>query len=113
MKKWLAGLLTTLLLAVLTLPVVASNDIDARLHRQQERINHLANSGEIAPKEQQRLERELNNIRERSQAPNLNREERHRLEGRMDRLDKDIDQAKRQRRELIPGVPVPSIPTPR
>jgi septal ring factor EnvC (AmiA/AmiB activator) len=113
MKKWLAGLLTALLLAVLTLPVMASDGIDARLNRQQERINRLANSGEIAPKEHQRLERELNQIRERSHDPNLNREERHRLEGRMDSLDKDIDQARHQRRELIPGVPVPSIPTPR
>ena len=103
MKKWLVGLLTALLLAALTLPVMAADDIDARLHRQQERINHLAKSGEIAPKEQQRLERELNQIRERSQE----------LQRKMDRLEKDIDQARQHRRELIPGVPVPQIPTPR
>ena len=113
MKKWLAGLLTALLLAVLTLPVMASDGIDARLDRQQERLNHLANSGEIAPREQQRLQREINQIRERSQDPNLSREERHRLEGRMDSLDNDIDQARHQQRELIPGVPLPSMPTPR
>ena len=113
MKKWLAGLLTALLLAVLTLPVMASDGFDARLNRQQERINRLANSGEIGPKAQERLQRELNEIRERSKDANLNHEERHRLEGRMDRLDKDIDQARHQRREVIPGVPIPSIPTPR
>ncbi len=62
MNKWLAGLLTALLVVVLTLPVMASDGIDARIHRQQERINRLANSGEIAPREQQRLERELNHI---------------------------------------------------
>ena len=99
MKKWLAGLLTAFLLAALTPPVMAAEDIDARLHRAQERIN----SGEIAPKERQRLERELKQIREKSQE----------LQRRMDRLDNDIDQATRQRRELIPGVPMPSIPTPR
>jgi|GEM_PF-2502470 peptidoglycan hydrolase CwlO-like protein len=113
MKKWLAGLLTALLLSVLTLPVMASDGIDARLNRQQERINRLANSGEITPRDQRHLERDLNQIRERSQDPNLNREERHRLESKMDRLDKDIDQARHQPRELIPGVPIPSIPTPR
>jgi septal ring factor EnvC (AmiA/AmiB activator) len=113
MKKLLAGLLTALLLTVFTLPVMASDGFDARLNGQQERINRLANSGEIAPREQQHLQRELNNIRERSQDPNLSREERHRLEGRMDSLDKDIDQARHQRRELIPGVPVPSVPIPR
>jgi septal ring factor EnvC (AmiA/AmiB activator) len=103
MKKWLAGLLTALLLAVLTPPVMASDDIHARLNQQQERLNSLANSGEIAPREQRRLKQKLNQIRERSQD----------LERRMDSLDKDIDQARRQRRELIPGVPIPSIPTPR
>lgn len=113
MQKWLTGLLAALLLAVLTLPVMASDGIDARLNRQQERINELANSGQIAPKERHHLEGELNQIRERSRDPNLNHEERHRLESRMDRLDKDIDQARHQRRELIPGVPVPRIPTPR
>jgi len=113
MKKWFPCLLTALLLAALTLPVMASDDIEARLHRQQERINHLASSGEITPKDQHRLERELNQIREKSREPNLNREEHHRLEGRMDRLDEDIDQARHQRKELIPGVPVPSIPSPR
>ncbi len=51
MQKWLTGLLAALLLAVLTLPVMASDGIDARLNRQQERINELANSGQIAPKE--------------------------------------------------------------
>jgi septal ring factor EnvC (AmiA/AmiB activator) len=101
MKKWLIGFVTVLLLATLTLPVMASDGIDARLHRQQERINRLANSGEISPSEQQRLERELNKIRERSQE----------LQRRMDRLENDIDQARRQRRELIPGVPIPSLPT--
>ncbi len=110
MKKWFAGLLTALFLAVLTLPVLASDGIDARLNRQQERLNRLASSGEIAPRDQQHLEREINQIRERSQDPNLNREERHRLDRRMDRLDEDIDQARHQRRELIPGVPIPSIP---
>ncbi len=99
MKKWLTGFVIVLLLAVLTLPVMAAEGIEARLHRAQERIN----SGEIAPKERHRLERELNEIRERSQE----------LQRRMDRLDQDIDQARRQRRELIPGVPVPQIPTPR
>jgi septal ring factor EnvC (AmiA/AmiB activator) len=113
MKKWLAGLLTALIMAVFTPPVMASDGIEARLNQQQEHLNHLANSGEIAPKDRHRLERELNQIREKSRDPNLNREERHRLEGRMDRLDKDIDQARRPRKELIPGVPVPSIPTPR
>ncbi len=44
-KKWLAGLLTALLLAVFTLPVMASDGIDARLNRQQERINHLSDKG--------------------------------------------------------------------
>ena len=103
MKKWLAGLLTALLLAVLTAPVMASDDIDARLNRQQERLNRLANSGEIAPREQHRLERKLNQIRERSKD----------LERSMDSLDKDIDQARHQPREIVPGVPIPSIPTPR
>jgi septal ring factor EnvC (AmiA/AmiB activator) len=103
MKKWLAGLLIVLLLAALTLPVMASDGIDARLHRAQERINRLADSGEIAPKERHRLEKELNQIREKSQE----------LQSRMDRLDQDIEQARHQRRELIPGVPVPQIPTPR
>ena len=113
MKKWLVGLLTALLLAALTLPVMAADDIDARLHRQQERINRLADSGEIVPKERHRLERELNQIRESSQGRHLDREERHRLERRMDRLDDDIDQARHHKKELIPGVPVPQIPTPR
>ena len=113
MKKSLGGLLTALLLAVLILPVMASDGIDARLNRQQERINDLTNSGQIAPKERHHLEGELNQIRERSQDHNLNREERHRLEGRMDRLDKDIDQARHHKKELIPGVPAPQIPTPR
>lgn len=113
MKKLLTGFVIALLLGALTLPVMASDGIDARLHRQQERINELANSGQIAPKDQQRLERELNQIRERSRDPNLNHEERHRLEGRMDRLDEDIDQARHHKKELIPGVPVPQIPTPR
>ncbi len=99
MKKWLTGLLTALLLAVLTLPVMAAEDIDARIHRARERID----SGEIAPKERHRLEVELKQIRERS----------HELQRKMDRLEKDIDQARHQRRELIPGVPVPQIPTPR
>ncbi len=99
MKKWLSGLLTALLLAALTLPVMAAEDIDARIHRAREHIN----SGEIAPKERHRLEGELKQIREKS----------HELERRMDRLEQDIDQARRQRRELIPGVPVPQIPTPR
>jgi 50S ribosomal subunit-associated GTPase HflX len=103
MKKWLTGFLTVLLLAALTLPVMAFDGIDARLNRQQERINRLADSGEISPGEQQRLERELNHIRERSQE----------LQRRMERLDDDIDQARRHRRELIPGIPIPSLPTPR
>jgi septal ring factor EnvC (AmiA/AmiB activator) len=98
MKKWLAGLLTALLLAAFTMPVMASDGIDARLNRQQERINGLADS-----KEKQRLERDLNQIRERSQE----------LQRKMDRLENDIDQARSQRRELIPGVPIPSYPTPR
>ncbi len=113
MKKWLAGLLTALLLAVFTLPVMASDGIDARLNRQQERINHLADKGEISPKDRHRLEQELNQIRERSREPNLNREEHHRLEGRMERLDGDIEQARHHQKELIPGVPIPKIPTPR
>ncbi len=99
MKNWLTGLLTALLLTGLSLPVMAAEDIDARIHRAQERIN----SGEIAPKERHRLEGELKQIRERSRE----------LQRRMDRLEQDIDQARRQRRELIPGVPVPQIPTPR
>ncbi len=99
MKKWLAGLLTALLLTALTLPVMAAEDIDARIHRARERIN----AGDIAPKERHRLEGELNQIRERSRE----------LQRKMDRLERDIDQAGRQRRELIPGVPVPQIPTPR
>ncbi len=103
MKKWLTGFVIVLLLAILTVPVMAADGIDARLRRQQERINSLTNSGELAPKDRHRLERELNDIRERSQE----------LQRRMDRLDQDIDQARRQRRELIPGVPVPQIPTPR
>ena len=99
MKKWFAGLLAALLLATFTVPVMAADDIDARLHRAQERIN----SGEIAPKERHRLEGELKQIREKG----------HELQRRMDRLEQDIDQARRQRKELIPGVPVPQIPTPR
>ncbi len=113
MKKWLVGLLAVLLLASFTLPVLASDEIDVRLHRQQERINRLADKGEISPKDRHHLERELNQIRERSRERHLSREERHRLEERMDRLDRDIDQARHERRELIPGVPVPQIPTPR
>ncbi len=113
MKKWLASLLAALLLAAFTLPVMAAEDMDARLHRARERINRLADKGEITPKDRHRLERELNQIRERSQGRHLDREERHRLEDRMDRLDKDIDEAKSHRKELIPGVPVPQIPTPR
>ena len=99
MKKWRTGFLIFLLLAALTVPVMAAEDMDARLHRARE----LINSGEIAPKERHRLEGELKQIREKS----------HELQRRMDRLEQDIDQARRQRRELIPGVPVPQIPTPR
>ena len=99
MKKWLAGSLAALLLAAFTLPVMAAEDMEDRLHRARE----LINSGEIAPKERHRLEGELKQIREKS----------HELQRRMDRLEQDIDQARRQRRELIPGVPVPQIPTPR
>jgi hypothetical protein len=110
MKKLLAGFLTALFLTVLTLPAMAYDNFDARLNGQQERLNRLANHGEISPRDQERLQKELNHIRERSQDPNLSREERHRLEGRMDSLDRDIDQARHQRRELIPGVPLPYIP---
>lgn len=99
MKKWRTGFLIFLLLAALTVPVMAAEGMDARLHRAQE----LINSGEIAPKERHRLEGELKQIREKS----------HELQRRMDRLEQDIDQARRQRKELIPGVPVPQIPTPR
>ena len=99
MKKWLAGLLAALLLATFTVPVMAAEDMEARLHRARE----LINSGEIAPKERHRLEGELKQIREKN----------HELQRRMDRLEQDIDQARRQRKELIPGVPVPQIPTPR
>ncbi len=112
MKKCLAGLLAMLLLAVFTLPVTAYDGIEARLNRQQGRLDRLASTGEISPREQQRLQQELNHIRERvSRDPYLNREERRRLEGRMDRLDEDIDQAKRRHRERPPAIPF--VPPPR
>jgi hypothetical protein len=48
--------------------------IDARLRHQQERLSRLADSG--APKKRNRLERELNQIREGSQGRHLDSEER-------------------------------------
>jgi peptidoglycan hydrolase CwlO-like protein len=98
MKKWLIGLLTALLLATFTLPVLPANGINARLNGQQQRINRLADSGRISHKEQHRLQRELNHIRSRSQDPTLSHKERHRLQRQMDRLDDQINRAKHHHR---------------
>ncbi len=114
MKKWLISLLAILLVAALALPVLSFDGFNARLDRIQNRINHLAGSGELYPRDTERFNLEVARLRERAQYPDLSREERHRLERRIDRLSDDIDEARGRHRERErERPPIPFIPVPR
>jgi hypothetical protein len=115
MKKGLISLLAALLVAAVALPALSYDGFNARLDRIQNRINRLAGAGELYPRDTERFNIEVNRLRERAQYPDLSREERHRLERRIERLSDDIDDARRRYRENRERErsPLPFIPVPR
>ncbi len=112
MKKWLISWLAALLVTALALPALSFDGFNARLDRLQNRINRLAGEGDLYPRDTERFNVEVARLRERAQYPDLSREERHRLERRIDRLSDDIDDARRRHRERE-RAPIPFIPVPR